>query len=51
VPSLLLAHVATFPLRGALPDSVTAYAALLFTVGFAGIGIAANTRHQVRELV
>lgn len=49
VPTLLLLHVAVFPLRGVLPVEVNELTVLLVTIGFAGIGIGANTRHQVAQ--
>ncbi|MFC6286062.1 hypothetical protein ACFP3Q_02540 [Nocardioides sp. GCM10027113] len=45
IPLLLLAHVATFPLRAVLPEEVSNLAVLLLTVGLSGLGIAANQQH------
>lgn len=47
VPMLLIAHVVVLPVSQVLPAQVSAFAVLLVTIGFAGIGIAANSRHLV----
>lgn len=47
VPMLLIAHVVVLPISQALPAEVSALAVLMVTIGFAGIGIAANSRHLV----
>lgn len=46
IPVLLLIHVALFPVRDYLPPTLESLSALLVTVALAGVGIAANARHQ-----
>lgn len=47
VPLLLVAHVLSFPIGEVVPAQVAALPVLLVTIGFAGIGINANSRHLV----
>jgi hypothetical protein len=46
IPWLLIAHIATLPLGPLLPEWLSPLTSLMITVAFAGIGIAANTRHS-----
>lgn len=47
MPLMLLAHVGALPLAAVLPQQMSAVTVLLSTVGFAGLGIAANNRQSV----
>ena len=45
IPSLLLVHVALFPVSDFLPEVAQSLTALLVTVALSGVGISANSRH------
>lgn len=49
IPVVLLVHVALLPLAmsDVLPEVVQTASALLITIGLAGVGIAANSRHAL----
>jgi hypothetical protein len=47
VSLLLIGHVVLLPVSQLLPEAVSSLTVLLVTVGFAGVGIEANSRHLV----
>ncbi len=51
IPAVLIAHVALLPVSFAaeLPEFAQAATALLITIGLAGVGIAANSRHALHR--